>query len=55
MSEPMSFHSIDETAEVVALDQEASRAFVARDLARLDALFSDSLLINSLVVAQGGK
>jgi ketosteroid isomerase-like protein len=33
--------------EVVALDKENCRAFVARDVARLDQLWSDSLLVNS--------
>jgi ketosteroid isomerase-like protein len=55
MSEAMSSHAGEETAEVVALDREASRAFVDRDLARLDALFSDSLLVNSPILRVNDK
>jgi ketosteroid isomerase-like protein len=34
-------------AEIIALEEEASRAFVERDLERLDRLFSDQLVVNS--------
>jgi len=37
----------DWKAEIVRLEQEANDAFLARDLARLDVLFSDDLLVNS--------
>jgi hypothetical protein len=33
--------------EMTALEDEHRRAFVARDIARLDALWSDALLVNS--------
>ena len=46
--------SIDETdrdwrGHIIDLENEACLAFIARDIERLDALFSDDLLINSPV------
>jgi ketosteroid isomerase-like protein len=37
----------DLTAEITALEKENCRAFVARDIGRLDQLWSDDLLVNS--------
>ena len=37
----------DWRAEIVAVEQAANTAFLERDLARLDELFSDELLVNS--------
>jgi ketosteroid isomerase-like protein len=33
--------------QIIALEDEAARAFLARDISRLDQLFSDQLIINS--------
>lgn len=37
----------DWRAEIVAVEEAANTAFLERDLARLDELFSDELLVNS--------
>ena len=37
----------DWKSEIAALEHAANDAFVARDLARLDQLFSDALIVNS--------
>ena len=37
----------DWQAAIASLEDDANRAFLARDLARLDELFSDELIVNS--------
>jgi ketosteroid isomerase-like protein len=44
---PQAEDSDDWQRVILALEQEASEAFVKRDLARLDQIFSDDLLVNS--------
>lgn len=39
--------SADWKTEIAALEAEGARAFLARDIARLDQLWSDDLLVNS--------
>lgn len=39
--------SSDWKTEIAALEAEGARAFLARDIARLDQLWSDDLLVNS--------
>jgi len=39
--------SSDWEREIATLEDEANRAFVNRDVGRLDELFSDELLVNS--------
>jgi len=38
---------MDWDAEITALEHDANRAFLERDLVQLDALFSDALVVNS--------
>jgi ketosteroid isomerase-like protein len=40
-------HDTDWQGEIAALENDANQAFLARDLARLDQLFSDELVVNS--------
>jgi ketosteroid isomerase-like protein len=40
-------HAADWRTEITALEDEANLAFVNRDLARLEKLFSDALIVNS--------
>lgn len=45
----------DWQSEIAALEEAANDAFVRRDLARLDELFSDELLVNSPINVVNGK
>jgi ketosteroid isomerase-like protein len=45
----------DWKAEISALEHAANDAFIARDLARLDQLFSDDLVVNSPINAVNDK
>ena len=40
-------HDTDWQGEIAALEQDANQAFLERDIARLDQLFSDELVVNS--------
>ena len=47
MTQASSFPTDDWETEIAGLEHAANDAFVARDLARLDQLFSDDLVVNS--------
>ena len=46
-SSPDNAQETDWRAEIAAVEEEANEAFLRRDLAKLDELFSDDLVVNS--------
>lgn len=46
-SSPPPLSGADWQTEIAALEEEAARAFIARDVERLAELFSDDLIVNS--------